>query len=199
MMRPSLKAIARIAETRWLRLESLQYTDARGADRTWDRVTRNGSTGIDAVAIFPVLKEGNSIDTLLVKQYRPPLDAYTIELPAGLIDEGETPQEAAVRELLEETGYVGRVEDCEITGSLPLSPGLSDETVALVAVAIDMSLACNQNPQQDLDESEDIELMRVKLESLKGTLDELQDDGECHVFLGLHCIAMGIELGKKMT
>ena len=62
-----------------------------------------------------------------------------------------------------------------------------------------MSLACNQNPQQDLDESEDIELMRVKLESLKGTLDELQDDGECHVFLGLHCIAMGIELGKKMT
>jgi ADP-ribose pyrophosphatase len=43
----------------------------------------------------------------LQKQYRPPVDKIVIEVPAGLIDAGETPEECAVRELLEETGYVG--------------------------------------------------------------------------------------------
>lgn len=45
---------------------------------------------------------------MLQKQFRPPTGAVTIEVPAGLVDEGETAEEAAVRELKEETGYVGR-------------------------------------------------------------------------------------------
>jgi 8-oxo-dGTP pyrophosphatase MutT (NUDIX family) len=46
---------------------------------------------------------------VLEKQFRPPVGKVCIEVPAGLIDEGETPEEAAVRELKEETGYVGEV------------------------------------------------------------------------------------------
>ena len=203
MPRPSLKSIRRIAETKWLRLESLKYTDKTGKERNWDRVSRattNETVGIDAVAIFPIMKDqNNATSTVLVKQYRPPLDAYTIELPAGLIDANETPQEAAIRELKEETGYIGSIKDCTITGSLPLSPGLSDETVALVTVVIDMTLKENQHPVQSTEEGEDIELIKVPLTSLKKTLDELHDDNECQVFLGLHCIAMGIELGQKMS
>ena len=202
MPRPSLKTIQRIAETRWLRLESLLYTDRVGKERTWDRVSRatTNEQGVDAVAIFPILKENNkATSTLLVKQYRPPLDAYTIELPAGLIDAGETAAQAAVRELREETGYIAKIEDCVVTGALPLSPGLSDETVALVTVQIDMTLAENHNPLQHLEESEDIQLMRVPMEGLKANLDGLQKDGDCHVFLGLHCIAMGLEWGKTMS
>jgi len=42
---------------------------------------------------------------LLVRQYRPAVERYTLELPSGLIDPGETPGETAKRELLEETGY----------------------------------------------------------------------------------------------
>jgi 8-oxo-dGTP pyrophosphatase MutT (NUDIX family) len=44
----------------------------------------------------------------LVRQYRPAIEAFTWELPAGLVDGGEEPADGAVRELLEETGYPAR-------------------------------------------------------------------------------------------
>lgn len=202
--RAAVTSIKRLAETKWLRLETLQYNDPTGKSRKWDRVTRStksaSSAGIDAVTIFPILKdEGDDMSTILVKQFRPPLDAWTIELPAGLIDEGETPEEAAIRELREETGYVGDTEDCRITGALPLSPGLSDETIALVTVPIDLTRAENQTPKQDRDDLGRIDLMKVPLASLKSTLDDLHEDGSVHVFLGLHCIAMGLEWGKSIS
>jgi ADP-ribose pyrophosphatase len=45
-------------------------------------------------------------DVLLIRQYRHGIGAVTIEIPGGVIDSGETPLEAAKRELLEETGFV---------------------------------------------------------------------------------------------
>ena len=79
-----------------------------------------------AVAIFAILQSKNPKyppSTIIIEQYRPPVAAYVVEMPAGepgkaikflkisqqhflgLIDEGETPEEAAIRELEEETGY----------------------------------------------------------------------------------------------
>ena len=46
-------------------------------------------------------------EVVLVRQYRPAVEAYTLELPSGHVDLGETPLAAAARELAEETGYVG--------------------------------------------------------------------------------------------
>jgi ADP-ribose pyrophosphatase len=47
---------------------------------------------------------------LLVKQFRPAVEKVTLELPSGLVDAGETPAEAARRELVEETGYDAEIE-----------------------------------------------------------------------------------------
>ena len=41
----------------------------------------------------------------VVRQYRPAVESFTWELPAGLVDQGEAPEQACARELLEETGY----------------------------------------------------------------------------------------------
>jgi 8-oxo-dGTP pyrophosphatase MutT (NUDIX family) len=55
---------------------------------------------------------------VLQKQWRAPADAVVIEIPAGLMDPGETPEACALRELREETGYVGEVME----GSFGVSP-----------------------------------------------------------------------------
>ena len=56
----------------------------------------------DGVLVLATTEPG---DIILVKQFRPALGVYTLEFPAGAIDPGETPKQAACRELREETGF----------------------------------------------------------------------------------------------
>lgn len=72
--------------------------------------TRPAGIELDGVGIVAILNKDTGSELLLQKQYRPPIDAVVIEVPAGLIDAGETPEQCAVRELKEETGYVGDAE-----------------------------------------------------------------------------------------
>jgi ADP-ribose pyrophosphatase len=48
-------------------------------------------------------------EVVLVEEFRPGVEDYLLELPGGAVDEGESPAEAAERELLEETGYAGEL------------------------------------------------------------------------------------------
>ena len=62
----------------------------------------------DYVGILALTEERRVV---LVRQYRPAIEQFTLELPAGLVDAGESPAETARRELLEETGYLaGEIE-----------------------------------------------------------------------------------------
>lgn len=78
----------------------------------------------DAVAIL--VTRGSEV--LGVRQFRPAVDRSCWELPAGLIDPGESPEEAAARELAEETQLAGELN--LITRFYP-SPGFSDELIYL--------------------------------------------------------------------
>ncbi|HWC96525.1 MAG TPA: NUDIX hydrolase [Candidatus Sulfopaludibacter sp.] len=65
-------------------------------------------------AVIVALTEDDRM--LAVRQYRPSVERYTVELPSGLVDPGETPAEAAKRELLEETGY--QAAEVELLGPM---------------------------------------------------------------------------------
>lgn len=89
------------------------YLDPNGVERTWEageRQTRPSNSIIDAVNIVTILEKPSGPELLLQKQYRPPIDKVVIEVPAGLVDAGESVETCAVRELKEETGYVGVAE-----------------------------------------------------------------------------------------
>jgi ADP-ribose pyrophosphatase len=66
---------------------------------------------------------------LLVRQYRLPADKYLWELPAGKVDAGEKPLQAAKRELIEETGY--QAKKWEKLASFFVSPGYVEERMTI--------------------------------------------------------------------
>lgn len=68
-----------------------------------------------------------SEEVLLVNQQRPVLGLSLIELPSGRVEDGERPEEAAARELLEETGY--RAGTLTLLGSFFSSVGLTNERI----------------------------------------------------------------------
>jgi ADP-ribose pyrophosphatase len=93
----------------------------------WEYVSR--ARGIKAAVILAVEDD----HVLLVEQYRVPLGASCIELPAGLIgdeDAGEDTLTSAARELEEETGY--RAARLDIVGEFFSSPGMVSESFTLV-------------------------------------------------------------------
>ena len=94
----------------------------------WEYVSR--SRGIRAAVILAIDEEDH---VLLVEQFRVPLGRICIELPAGLIgdgDEGEDDETAAARELEEETGY--RAARMEVLGEFWSSPGMVTESYSLL-------------------------------------------------------------------
>ncbi len=79
-----------------------------------------------AVAVVPVLDDG----VVLMRQFRAPLRAMVLEVPAGKLDiEGESPREAAARECEEETGY--RPGNIEYLRTIHTTPGFTDERIEL--------------------------------------------------------------------
>jgi len=185
---------------KWIKLVRLDYVDPTGAARTWDAVRRTTTTKdaeADAVCVFATLRGGDAKEdeVLLVRQFRPACGTETIELPAGLIDDGEKAETSALRELHEECGYVGRVTN--VTPAVVLSPGLSDESVVMVTVDVDLDAAENANPSQRLEGSEFITVIRCPKKDLLRTLDEFSAQG-IKVFAGLYTLAWALENAKNL-
>jgi ADP-ribose pyrophosphatase len=117
-----------------------------------------------AVAIVAVDAAGRIV---LVRQERPAVHATLLELPAGIVDEGEAPEEAARRELAEETGLRrGRWREL---GQVHPSPGFLHEPLTLfLAEAL-------EEGEQDTDEGEDVQVVRLTREEAEAALAELAD------------------------
>lgn len=150
----------------------------------WEYVTRiNARCGVVVVAVTPDER------VLLVEQYRAPLGAKVIEMPAGLVGDGdggedEPVERAALRELWEETGW--HAERVEWLTDGPPSPGLaSEELVFCRAVGL------TPNGPGGGDEFEDIEVHAVPASELLDWLDARRRSGclvDPKVYTGLFFI-----------
>jgi len=87
----------------------------------WDIVLLRG-----AVAIIPIDAQGRIV---LVEQWRRAIERVTLELPAGMLDPGESPEACAQRELQEETGF--KAGSLKSMGGCYTSPGLICEYIHL--------------------------------------------------------------------
>ena len=116
------------------------------------------------VAIVPVDRDGR---VTLVRQERPAVGGSVLELPAGGIEEGESPLESARRELREETGLHGG--DWGEVATFFTTPGYSDEKMHLfLATGLERG---ESSPEG----SEEIELVRVPFEEIGSLLAEIED------------------------
>ena len=84
-----------------------------------------------AAAVIPFLNDplGEEPQILLMRQYRYAADGYIYEIPAGRLDEGESPEACALRELKEETGC--SAERIEPLTTILTTPGFTDEVIHL--------------------------------------------------------------------
>ncbi|XP_077566058.1 ADP-sugar pyrophosphatase [Stigmatopora nigra] len=183
-----------LASGKWVKLEKTTYIDPAGNTRIWEtvkRTTRQANTDADGVGIIALLKRTLHKDcVVMVKQFRPPTGRYTLEFPAGLIDEGESAETAALRELKEETGYKG-----EVVGVTPvtcLDPGLSNCTTQIVTVNINGDEMENINPTQQLGDGEFVEVILFPLDEFQTKIDELLKKEEILVDAKVYIFAMGM-------
>lgn len=141
-------------------------------DNSWykvrkDRVEIKSGKEIDYyVGVFPdvsmVLAITPDKQVPLVRQYKHGIGDLITELPAGLIDEGEDPLEAAKRELREESGYTS--DDWQVLGYFSRSPGKTRGGNIYVYLAQNAQKTSNQ----EFDENEEIEvLLKLFSEALK--------------------------------
>lgn len=134
---------------------------------TWEYVGRSRQI---SAAVIVAVDDGHLI---LVDQYRVPLKARCLELPAGLVGDeeaGESIETAAARELEEETGY--RPAHIELLGRFASSPGMVSETFTLVRAT-----GLTQVHDGGGNEDEDIVVHRVPLDQLSGFVEQKRREG----------------------
>lgn len=179
-MRDKFKGVQKMTDNPFLNLYHIDAVDTEGKDFNYYFASRNDENDIkmkthdvkpEGIVIYGVRLETEP-KLVLIKQYRYPLDAYIYELPAGLVDGDETPAEAAVREMREETGLEMTVYEggaAFYRRPFYMGPGFTDEMSSAVFGTV------TGTPNLDSKEStEDIQVVLADRDEVRRILSEEQ-------------------------
>lgn len=166
----SIKSIIKNTSNRFLNLFTLEvdngkttfpyFITSRRKEDELACVTKDHNK-CDAVMIVPIIY-GKGV--VMIKQYRPAIDDYIYEFPAGLVNPGEDIKEAAKRELYEEIGL--NVKEChEFIKPSYTSVGMTDETCSIYFAYVNGEPNNKHNT-----EHEDIEVKTVLFEEIEDIL-----------------------------
>lgn len=159
--------------TKFLEFITTNYINMNKKPSQWFWVRRPNAQ--KAVVIAAVTEDNKLV---VIREYRVPIEGYEVGFPAGLIDEGETPEDAVRRELEEETGL--KVEEImHISPAVLSSAGLTDEAVHMAYVRV------SGTPNTDkLEASEDIETFLLD----KDEVTALMIHGEEPIGKSAYCV-----------
>jgi ADP-ribose pyrophosphatase len=128
-----------------LDLSISRYRSLHKGEIAIEVVHHNGGAGA-----LPVFEDGS---VALVRQWRYPINRYSLEISAGRIEPGQTPEQTALRELEEEMGY--RASELRKLGEFNVAPGYCEERLFVyLATGLEES-------SQNLDDDEEIEVVRM--------------------------------------
>jgi ADP-ribose pyrophosphatase len=116
----------------------------------------------DWVNVIPLTRQN---EVVLIRQYRHGIRRVTLEIPGGIVEQGDSPEETARRELLEETGY--SASDMILVGSVHANPAFLNNC-CYTYLARDVS----SSGGQEQDEKEDIEIVIKPLEEIPRLIRE---------------------------
>lgn len=143
-----------------------RFTIVQDAVKIGDRIMNYDYIKVNEGVCILAICDGKIV---VQKQYRYPLKSWQWELPGGFIDPGETPQDAAIRELKEETGYsCARIESL---GSFYPSFGSTDEKIHLFLVE------CGMRQTKAMEPGEIIENFLMTIEDFEKLI---RQDLFCH-------------------
>lgn len=111
----------RVYEGHLLKIDREELVLPGGRNATLESIRHPG-----AAAALPFLPDGR---VLLIRQYRHAMGGYILEVPAGKLDAGESPERCAAREVEEEVGH--RAGELILLGSVFTTPGFTDEQIWL--------------------------------------------------------------------
>ncbi|CZR97154.1 MULTISPECIES: NUDIX hydrolase [unclassified Clostridioides] len=165
-----------LIENKFIGLFEIEYKNKLNEDKVWMVASRksheelkriylkNEEDSADAVVIVGLHKSSGKL--ILIKQFRVPINDYIYELPAGLVDEGESIGTSVERELREETGLtLLEIKKDKSKDKVYLSPGMSDESVAFIYCICDGEIT-----DEFLEPDEDIEAFLISQEEAKEIL-----------------------------
>ena len=177
-MRWSTLASRTIIQDRWVHLRA---DDCRRADGTMIAPFYVNEAP-DFVVVIAVTKEGQFV---MIYQYRHAIDQVILEVPAGCVEPGESMEQAAARELLEETGY----EAGTLTFLWKMAPNASClNNYAWCYLALDVE----KKGVQKLDATEEIEVVLMPKEQMRHALRQGKIQQAVHVgalYLALDVLA----------
>ncbi|MFA6860122.1 MAG: NUDIX hydrolase [Clostridia bacterium] len=124
-----------------------------------------GKTSSDAVRAIPYFEKNGKTFVVLIKEYRFAINKFIYGVPAGLVDNGEKPEEAMKRELLEEIG-AKTLEIKKTEKACFSSAGLSDEAIEFFEAKVELT------EKQKLEPTENITKFVIELGELNKFLDE---------------------------
>lgn len=125
------------------------------------------------------LTEDNKV--VMVRQYRHGLGVISTELPGGVIDKGETPEQAIARELIEETGYEFR--SIEMLGKVSPNPATSTNYMHMFLAKGGRKVA-----EQKLDATEDVEILIHTIDEFKQMMRENKIVQSLHITCAFYAL-----------